>query len=62
MSTKDSCIKKLLASCCCSSTACGAAQAYDIWKATEACGLAYLNESACWWALCAPVVHDYKLG
>lgn len=33
MSTKDSFIKKLLATCCCSSTACGAAQIYDLWTA-----------------------------
>lgn len=62
MTTKDSILNKVLVTCFCSGTACGTAQCYNMWSGCEACGLASLNQSACCWALCAPICHECKLG
>lgn len=62
MTTKASMLNKIAVSCFCSQTACGVAQCYNMWTCCESCGLANLNQSACCWALCAPICHECKMG
>lgn len=62
MTTKSSMVNKVAVTCCCSQSACAVAQCYNAWTAVESCGLANLNQGACWWALCAPICHECKMG
>jgi hypothetical protein len=62
MSTSKSIVNKIAVCLCCSTTACGTGQCYDIWTAVEAYGFCALNCQACCWALCAPICHECKMG